>query len=143
MRNVWIFTLTAIMLSGCSFLEETDNTLNYATEAVDYVNELTSFAEDTTSLINEAISDPAAKEELENQLTALQDSITNFNEIEVPAIAEELHQTFTENNEKLLNITNNVLENGEVAIEQLQDSEIFQTIENITELKNQIEELGL
>lgn len=131
------------MLSGCSFLEETDNTLNYATEAVDYVNELTSFAEDTTSLINEAISDPAAKEELENQLTALQDSITNFNEIEVPAIAEELHQTFTENNEKLLNITNNVLENGEVAIEQLQDSEIFQTIENITELKNQIEELGL
>ncbi|WP_087973466.1 DUF6376 family protein [Oceanobacillus rekensis] len=142
MKKIISFVLLTIVLTGCSIVEETNNTLNYATEATDYLNELSNFAEETSGLLNEATTDPAAKEELEDRLLSLEDSIKNFNNIEVPTIAEGIHQTITEKNQQLLDATNNVVQNGEVVVEQMQNSEIYQTIENITELKNQIEQLG-
>ncbi|OZU87141.1 hypothetical protein CIL03_18320 [Virgibacillus indicus] len=138
-----LFISAFLILSGCSFLEEANDSINYATEATEYINDLSSFAEDTSSLVSEAANNPEAKSELESRLTSLQDTITDFNDIEAPAIAEGIHKNLTEKNQELLDITNNVLQNGKVAIEKLQDSEIYQTIENITSLMDQIEELGL
>src|SRR5699024_8129585 len=83
-----------------------------------------------------------AKGELESSLTSLQDTVTEFNNIEAPSFAEGIHQNLIEKNQELLDITNNVLENGEVVIEKLQDSEIYQTIDNIRDLKDQVEQLG-
>lgn len=142
MKKTIAILLLSIALTGCSFIEETNNSLNYATEATEYLNDLSNFTEETSGLVNQAVSDPAAKEELEMQLLALEESITDFNAIDPPGIADGLHQNLMEKNEQLLNITDDIIQNGEVAVEQLQNSEIYQTIENITELKNQIEELG-
>ncbi|PAV29691.1 hypothetical protein CIL05_09975 [Virgibacillus profundi] len=138
-----IFVSVFFLLSGCSFLEEANDSINYATEATEYINELSTFAEDTSSLVQEAANNPEAKAELESKLTSLEDTITEFNNVEVPGIADDIHQNLEEKNQQLLDITNNVMENGEVAVEKLQESEIYQTIENITGLMNQIEELGL
>ncbi|MFC4022289.1 DUF6376 family protein [Oceanobacillus longus] len=142
MKKIMILIIFTIALSGCSFIEETNNSLNYATEATDYFNDLSNFAEETSGLVNQAASDPAAKEELETQLIALEESITDFNALDAPGIAEGLHQNLTEKNQQLLDITDGIIQNGEVAIDQLQNSDLYQTIENITELKSQIEELG-
>ena len=138
-----LFISAFLILSGCSFLEEANDSINYAAEATEYINELSTFAEDTSSLVQEAATNPEAKAELESKLTSLQQTITEFNNIDVPAIAEDIHQNLEEKNQQLLEITNEVLENGELAVEKLEGSEIYQTIENITGLMNQIEELGL
>lgn len=138
-----LFVSVFFILSGCSFLEEANNSINYATEATEYINELSTFAEDTSPLVKEAVNNPEAKAELESKLTSLQDTIKEFNKIEAPSIAEDIHKNVKEKNQQLLDITDNVLQNGEVAVEKLKESEIFQTIENITSLTNQIEKLGL
>ena len=142
MKKIISFLLLFMLLTGCSIVEETNDTLNYTTEATDYLNELSDFAEQTSGLVNGDSIDAATKEELESRLVSLEDSITKFNNIEVPMIAEGIHQTITEKNQQLLDATSNVIQNGEVVVEQLQNSEIYQTIESITELKNQIEQLG-
>lgn len=138
-----LFVSVFFILSGCSFLEEANNSINYATEATEYINELSTFAEDSSSLVNEAVNNPEAKAELESKLTSLQDTIKEFNKIEAPSIAEDIHKNVEEKNQQLLDITDHVLQNGEVAVEKLKESEIYQTIDNITSLTNQIEKLGL
>ena len=137
-----LFVSVFFVLSGCSLLEETNDTLNYVTGATEYINELSNFAEETTGLVSEAANNPEAKAELESKLTSLEDSITAFNSINVPAIAEGLHENIQDINLQLLDTINNVSQNGEVVVEQLQESQIFQIIENITNLMNQVEQLG-
>ena len=137
-----LFVSVFFVLSGCSLLEETNDTLNYATEATEYIDELSNFAEETTGLVSEAANNPEEKAELESKLTALEGSITEFNNIDVPMIAEGLHENIEGKNLQLLDAINNVIQNGEVTVEQLQESEVFKTIENITSLMNQVEQLG-
>ncbi|WP_067726948.1 DUF6376 family protein [Oceanobacillus damuensis] len=142
MKKIMTLLIISIALTGCSIIEETNNSLNYATEATEYFNDLSKFAEETSGLVNQSAADPAVKEELETQLLALEESIKNFNAIKAPGIAADFHQNLKEKNQQLLEITQSTIENGEVAVDQLQKSGLYQTIENITELKNQIEELG-
>lgn len=129
---------TIIVLSGCGFLKETQNTINYATEATEYLNEMNTHAEDVQTLLEDNVN--AA--ELETTLSELERTVEEFNSIEVPTIAEGIHNDISANNEKLLDIINSVQENGEIAIEELQNSEIYQTIESITNFMDQVEQLG-
>jgi len=141
-RMIILFVMTFFMLSGCSLLEETNDTLNYATEATQYINELSNFTEETTGLVSDAMNNPEAKAELEAKLTSLEKTITDFNNLDAPIIAEGIHESLEDKNLQLLDAVNNIFQNGEVTVEKLQESEIYQTIENITNLKNQIEQLG-
>lgn len=130
---IMLFVTAVFTLSGCSFLEEANDSLNYANEATEYMNELSTFAEEASSLEGA---------ELESRLESLRTTIEDFLEIEPPSIAEGIHKELENKSQVLLDATNNILENGEVAIEQLKQSEVYKTIENITTLKSQIEELG-
>ncbi|ASN06771.1 DUF6376 family protein [Virgibacillus necropolis] len=138
-----LLVTTLLSLSGCSFLEEANNSLNYVNESTEYINELSTFAEDTSSLVSEAANNSEAKAELESQLTSLKENIQEYNGIEVPALAEDIHQELKAKNQQLEEAVNQVLQNGEVAIDQLQQSELYQTIADITGLLDQIEQLGL
>ncbi|QGS68241.1 hypothetical protein CV093_05295 [Oceanobacillus sp. 143] len=75
MKKIITLLLLSIALTGCSFIEETNDTLNYATEATEYLNDLSNFTEETSGLVNQAVSDPAAKEELETQLITLENRL--------------------------------------------------------------------
>lgn len=143
MKKIISILFISVLLSGCSLLEETNDTLNYATEATEYMNNLSDFAQETTGLVSgESTNNPEAKANLESKLTALEESITDFNNIDVPMIAEGIHDNIEEKNLQLLDSLNNVIQNGEVVVEELKESDIYQTIENITNLQKQIEQLG-
>lgn len=132
--------LTLVMfLSGCGLLEETQNTFNYATEATEYLNELSTFAEDIQSYLNDG---NVNVEELEYTMTELEGVVKEFNTIEVPAIAEGIHENISVQNEKLLQTIDSIQENGDIAIKELQNTEIYQTIESITNFMDQVEQLG-
>lgn len=127
------FVIIVFVLSGCSFLEDANNSLDYINETTDYINDLSNFAEDATSLNGT---------ELESRLVTLKGNIEDFMNLEAPDFAADIHQELETKSQILLDATNNILESGEIAIEQLEQSEIFQTINKITNLLNQIEQLG-
>jgi len=132
-----------MLLSGCSFLGEVNESLDYVNEATNHIDTLNTFAEDAPQLVQEAISDPAAREELETQLVSLQQDIEeSINLNEVPSIAENIHQELVDKNELLLIEINKVLEDGQIAVEKLEESELFQTVNEVTDLMNQLENLG-
>ncbi|WP_010093925.1 DUF6376 family protein [Ornithinibacillus scapharcae] len=129
-----------LFLSGCGLLEETQNTLDYATEATDYLNELNTFAEEVQNLSE---GENINIEQLESKLATLEQSIESFNTLEVPVIAEGIHEDILAKNEQLLNIIHNAQENGELVLDEIQNGELYQTIESFTNFMNQIEQLGL
>ncbi|MCC2252186.1 MAG: DUF6376 family protein [Bacillota bacterium] len=127
-----LITVTLVFLSGCSLLEETTHSLNYANEASDYINTLSNFAEETSSLEGQALL---------SHLESLKGTIEDFMTIDPPTIATDIHQELENKSQVLLDTTNNIIDSGETAVEQLKQSDLYQTIENITDLKNQIEAL--
>jgi hypothetical protein len=145
MKKLKVLLVVAVFmfLSGCSFLGEVNESIDYVNEATSHINMLNSFAEDAPQLVQDAMSDPAAKEELETQLVSLKQEIEEFiNLNEIPSIAENIHQELVAKNELLLVEVNKVLEDGQIAVDKLENSQLFQTVNEVTDLMNQIENLG-
>lgn len=138
-----IFSFSLLALGGCSILGEVNSSLNYANESTEYINELQAFGETAPSLLQEAASNPDAKAELEAQITELKANINEFNDLEAPSIAADLHNSIVEKNEQLLNGIDTAMANGELSVEKLQNTEIFTTINEMTELLSQLQQLEL
>lgn len=80
---------------------------------------------------------------MEARLESLKTIIKDFMEIEAPAVAEDIHKKLENKSQVLLDGVNNALDSGEDAVQQLKKSDVYKTINNITDLMNQIKELGL
>ncbi|SER67965.1 hypothetical protein SAMN04487944_10832 [Gracilibacillus ureilyticus] len=143
MKRLSIIGITILFLTGCSFLEDVNSSLDYAEKATTYLTELSNFAEEGPQMIEGVMNDTVTEQELEEQLLTIQSMIEDFNKVEVPAVAEEIHQNIMMKNEELLNEINTVIEDGNLVIDQLENSEIVQTINEASELLNRIENLGL
>jgi hypothetical protein len=139
---LFVLLIMTILVSGCSLLEETNKSLEYVNETTAYLNDLSTFAEDAPQLIQEAAANIESKEELENQLMVLLEEIESFNSLEPPAIAEDIHQQLVAKNEVLIEQINQVMVNGEILLDQIENTEIYTTIEELTKFKNQLEQLG-
>ncbi|MBB6453547.1 hypothetical protein HNQ94_001996 [Salirhabdus euzebyi] len=131
------------ILSGCSILGEVNNSVNYVGEATDYLTYLNNFAEETPQMIQQAATDAVVMDNLVDKFNELKAEIMAFNILDAPALAEDIHQNLVEKNELILTEINNVLENGQVAVDKIENSPIFSTINDATNLMNQIENLGL
>jgi len=66
-----------------------------------------------------------------------------FNQIETPALAKDIHQKIIEKNKEIETAINEVIVNGELVIEKIENSQLFQLINDVTRLMDQIENLGL
>jgi type I site-specific restriction-modification system R (restriction) subunit len=130
-----------MMLSACSLLDEVNNSLDYVNEAKNYINSLSDFAEEAPQQIQDAAVDPEVRQDLEDQLNTLVEEINEFNSIEAPAIAEDIHQDIVTKNEALIDEINTAMENGELALEKLENSEIINTVNDVTSLLESIEKL--
>jgi hypothetical protein len=147
MKKKWlaVVLMTLIGLSGCSFLEDVNGTIDYVNQATDYVNEATEFANEVPSLAERAITDTEALADLETSLLEMKQEIESFNELEAPALAEDIHQQVLEYNDKALEGINVLLaniENGELDPALLENSEVFSTLQELADLSEQIQQLG-
>ncbi|WP_166244689.1 DUF6376 family protein [Paenibacillus turpanensis] len=140
---ILLLILSSMSLSACSFLEGANQSLQYAEQAKEHLNKLTNFAEQAPQMIEEALTNPEAKQKLEAQLIQLKKDIEQFNLINAPQIAKDLHQQLVDKNKELLQEINNVLADGHLALDQLENSPIISTINDITSLINRIQNLGL
>lgn len=140
---VLLFILSTMMLSACSIIEGANQSLQYVDQAKEHISGLADFAEQAPQMIQDAASDPEAKQKLEDRLIALKKDIEQFNLADAPSIAKDLHQQVVEKNNVLLQEINKAVANGHLTLDQLQNSQIITAINDITGLINRIENLGL
>lgn len=140
----FIFVIVALMLSSaCSVIDEVSQSVDYVNEANDFLNTMSEFAENAPTLIESAATDADARNELVDQLNNVENEIEAFNQLDPPTVAEDLHQDLVAKNEELLNQLDQVQQDGELMIEEIENSEIFHTVQDITSLVNAVQKLEL
>jgi hypothetical protein len=143
--RVLLIALSFGLLTGCSLLDSVDTSLNYANEATTYVNNAASFSEKLPSLAEQAVTDPEAKASLLGELEQMKTNISTFSAIEAPSFAEDIHQRLVDYNETLEQKIDGYLEKaklGTISLDSLADSQILQTVDQIKQTLNQINQLG-
>lgn len=134
-----------LMLGGCSFLNDAQDTLTYINEATDYLSAATDFANDAPALAQQAIGDIQAAEDLQNMLQEMQTTVEAFSELQAPDIAAELHQQIVEQNSAIITEIETYLNNfkdGLLDPAILENTELFQSVQDITSIIDQIQQLG-
>jgi hypothetical protein len=146
MKKIMTIALLSILtLSGCSLLGEVNSSLEYADNATEYISTVKEFSNEVPALSQDAVANTEARANLEKELELMKTEIEEFNATEPPQIAEGIHEKIVSSNQQLsdgieLYLYN--IENGQIDPKALEDSEIMKSIDNITGLAKQIEELG-
>ncbi|MEI4711514.1 DUF6376 family protein [Bacillus cereus] len=144
-KSILLVFIVTIGLMGCSLVEQGKNSINYAQKATDYVNEISAFANDAPALAEKAVNDSEARKELETKLSEIKQDIPAFNELTPPDVAKDLHQQIVGYNEKLNTLIDTAMtkiEEGKVDVEQFKNSELMQTVDQVRDLKDKIQNLG-
>lgn len=134
-----------LVAAGCSPVEETKNTINYVNEATEYSNEAAAFAEDLPAKAQEAVTNPETVEQLESTLTDFEKQISEFNQVEVPQVMEDLHGQISEQNEKIqtqIEEYTKAIEDGTFQPDFLQNSELLNSLQDIQNIYENIQKLG-
>lgn len=137
--------MMVIGVTGCSMIEEGKNSIDYAQKAINYVNEVSAFANEAPGLVEKAVNDSATRKELETRLREIQKDIPAFNELTPPDAAKDIHQQIVGYNEKLntlIDTTLKKIEEGKMDVEQFKNSELMQTVQKVQDLKDKIQNLG-
>lgn len=139
----WLgITLVLLLLSGCSLVEEVNNSLDYTEQATTFVNEATQFAGTIPDLAQEAANNLEAKENLTEQLENMKTQIAEFNGLEAPAFAQNIHETLVGYNETLSGQIDEYRTQIENGITDFKNTEMAQTLSNIQETMDQIKNLA-
>ncbi|PGL98638.1 hypothetical protein CN943_07110 [Bacillus thuringiensis] len=144
-KSILLVFIVSIGLMGCSIVEEGKNSIDYAQKATDYVNEISAFANEVPALAEKAINDGTARKELETKLNEIKQDIPAFNELTPPDVAKDLHQQIVGYNEKLnslIDTSMKKIEEGKMDVEQFKNSELMQTIDQVRDLKDKVQNLG-
>jgi hypothetical protein len=138
-------TILLVLLSGCSLLNDAKNTITYINEATDFLGKATTFANEAPPLAQQAISDQQAAKELENMLQNMKQDIEAFNELQAPDVAANLHQQLVDQNNVISKGIDTYLNNfkdGKLDPAVLENTEIFQTVQELSNIIDQIKQLG-
>ncbi|KGM45669.1 DUF6376 family protein [Neobacillus niacini] len=147
MKKLFIlfFASMLLLLGGCSFLNDAQDTITYVTEATDYLAVATDFAGNAPALAQQAITDLQAGEDFQNMLQQMQQTAEAFNELQAPEIAAELHQQIIEQNSVIISEIETFMSNFQDGLLDpaiLENTELFQTVQDITSIIDQVQQLG-
>jgi Family of unknown function (DUF6376) len=140
-KRFLLISLIVGVLSGCSLLDSVNNTLDYSKEASTFINETTQFAETIPNLAQQAATDSGALETLNKELEAMKTRITQFNGIEAPAFAQDIHDQLVALNETLLTDINGYMDQIQNGATDFQNSNIVQSVNKITDTMNILQNL--
>lgn len=133
-----------VLLSGCSLLEDANDTINYIKETTNYIGEAKTFANEVPGLVDQAINE-ANVEELETSLVTMKEEIQKFKELTPPDIAADLHQQVEEHSLKLeegINLYLENIKNGKIDPKLFENMQIVETINEMTSILDEIKNLG-
>ncbi|MDP4097412.1 DUF6376 family protein [Paenibacillus sp. P96] len=140
-----VMGISLALTAGCGVADSVNQSLNYANEATGFVTDISTAGTELQRLAEQAASDPQALEDLKNQLQTVRDEAQQFTQLEAPEYAQSVHgkisgyaQSLTESTDSFLQ---RLAEQG-FTIEAWKQTDIAQLIEQITGLKDQINQLG-
>ncbi|CAG9609822.1 DUF6376 family protein [Pseudoneobacillus rhizosphaerae] len=142
---IGLSTIFLILLSGCSLLNDAKNTITYINDATDFLGKATTFANEAPKLAQQAITDQQAAEELQTILQTMKQDIDTFNELQAPDVAADLHQQLVNQNNviaKGIDTYLNSFKDGKLDPAVLENTEIFQTVQELSNIIDQIKQLG-
>jgi len=142
---ITIFLAAGVFLGGCSLVEEASNTVTYVNDAVNYMNEANDFVNEVPPIVTDAVTDQQKLAELETRLEEMKEEIQAFNELQPPEIAADLHQQmvdYNQNTEEGIDLVLSQIENGTLDPAVLENTEIYQSLEEISSIVAQIKQLG-
>jgi Family of unknown function (DUF6376) len=147
MKKSWIaiFIAFGLILGGCSLVEEASDTVNYVSEATNYMNEVNDFVNEAPTIASEAVTDEQSLIEFDTRLNDMKEAIQSFNDVQPPEIAADLHQQILDYNQRAEEGIDLYLENikdGKLDPELLENTEVFQTFEDISNIVEDIKQLG-
>jgi hypothetical protein len=138
-------TMLLLLLSGCSLLNDAKDTLTYVNDAKDYLDKATAFANEAPSVAQLAVGDQQAATELKTMLEVMKQEINSFNKLQAPEIAVDLHQQIVDQNNKLvagIDVYLKNMKNGLLDPSVLENTELLQSVQEITGILDQIKQLG-
>lgn len=133
------------LLSGCSMLNDAKDSLTYVNDVKVYLDKATAFANDAPSIAQQAVGDKQAAAELKKMLQDMKQEINAFNKLQAPDVAVDLHQQLVDQNNKLvagIDLYLSNMKNGLLDASVLENTELFQSVQEITNILNQIKQLG-
>lgn len=140
--SILLMTLTLLVAPGCGILEEVNQGVSFATETTEYMNSLSEFGQDMNGLAEQALTDLDARTDLVARLQELKEQIINYDALQVPDYAKDLHASIVENNDKLQAGIDEALANIEAGKAAFESTGIPTTINHINELLDQINSLA-
>jgi hypothetical protein len=137
--------IIALLLSGCSLINGAKDSLTYVNDAKVYLDKATTFANDAPSIAQKAVGDRQAAAELKTMLQDMKQEINAFNKLQAPKVAVDLHQQLVDQNNKLsagIDLYLSSMKNGLLDASVLENTELFQSAQEISNILNQIKQLG-
>lgn len=143
-KGLLLLILSISLLSGCSALDQVNQSVNYVSEATSYIDQASQFSSQLPELTQQAVVDKEARTQLVQELQQMQTQINQFSNVEAPGFAQDLHQKLIGYNETLGTEINGLIDQaqaGQITLEKVNNSQIFQTIDQINGLMNQFQQL--
>ncbi|QJC50452.1 hypothetical protein HGI30_01820 [Paenibacillus albicereus] len=151
-RRLLALLLAPALLAGCSLPGSVDeaiggvnDSLTYVNEATTYINEASQFSNQLPDLAQQALTDPDALATLESELTAMKSDIAAFNGLTAPEFASAVDAKLEQANGVLNGQIDSLLQtvnSGQLTAQAIEQSQIGQTLTQITEILDQVKQLG-
>ncbi|QGG54456.1 DUF6376 family protein [Paenibacillus sp. FSL W8-1187] len=151
-RRLLALLLAPALLAGCSLPGSVDealggvnDSLTYVNEATSYINEASQFSNELPGLAQQALTDPDALASLESELGAMKADIAAFNGLTAPEFASAIDAKLEQYNGVLSGQIDGLLQavnSGQLTAQAIEQSQIGQTLSQITAILDQVQRLG-
>ena len=140
------FIATSIfVISACSVVEQANESLNYVSEATDYIEQISSAGAELQQLATDAANNPQITEQIQTKIDQIQAEASEFSQLTAPAIGESIHENLVSYNNQLTEVVGQfettIAEQGFTA-ENWEKTGIPDLINNINNLKDPLSGLG-
>ncbi|SHF04126.1 hypothetical protein SAMN05444392_106193 [Seinonella peptonophila] len=133
-----------LIISGCSMITDLNNSIDYVTKATEYINKMNSYSQEIPPLFEKAATDPSSLSQLQTKLQTMKTDIQNFDNLNPPDFAANIHQSIKDKNQAILGLIDTSLadlKDGKVTIENISQLPIFKTIQELNGFLNQLQQL--
>lgn len=142
--SILFFAFALFFVSGCSIINNFTNSIDYVAQATNYIQKMNDYTNRIPPLVEDAVSDSNAQQQLEQQLTEMKKDIEAFNQLNPPDFAQDIHNSIQDKNQTILdtiNLYQNNIKNGQFDPNLTQDLQLFQTVKDLNNLLNQLEKI--
>ncbi|UOQ95226.1 DUF6376 family protein [Halobacillus shinanisalinarum] len=145
MKKFLVLSLLLVALSGCGLIEEATTGLQYTEDVTAFISDAEEFSNDLPNLIEQAQNDVISFADVEERLQEFQTEIEEVQALNPPELAESIHNDLMNYTDQLETGVNEMIQAAQdqvINMEALENSSLFQAIQQIQQIQENINQLG-